>query len=227
MVEQEFECRGFVLCGGRSRRMNPPGDESQRAGQDAGNDKALLPFGGRPLAAHMAERVKSVCGNATLVGPRARYAHLGLPIIEDIYPGAGPLGGLHAALSNSRGAWSLVVACDMPYVSFDFLQLLAGIARNSSADAVVPAARTSGFEPLCGLYSAACLPDVENDLRAEHYKFLRFLETLLGQGRLRVVTQAEWLPYDPQGRLFWNLNTPGEYQQAQTEAEKVSRKVRA
>ena len=102
MVERDFECRGYVLCGGRSRRMNRAGDEAQQAA----SDKALLPFGDRPLAVHMAERVKSVCGNATLVGPRARYAHLGLPLVEDIYPEAGPLGGLHAALSNSDGAWS-------------------------------------------------------------------------------------------------------------------------
>lgn len=218
MVERDFECRGFVLCGGRSRRMNPAGDQVL----DAASDKALLPFGDRPLVVLMAERVKGVCGNATLVGPRARYAHLGLPVVEDIYPEAGPLGGLHAALSNSHGAWSLVLACDMPNVSCEFLQRLAGIARNSSADAVVPEARPSGFEPLCGLYSAACLPDVESELRAGHYKFLRYLEALQGQGRLRLVTHEEWLPYDPQGRLFWNLNTPEEYQQARKAVEGVS-----
>jgi molybdopterin-guanine dinucleotide biosynthesis protein A len=223
MVERKFECRGFVLCGGHSRRMNTASDEAR----EAANDKALLPFGGRPLAVHIAERVKSVCGNATLVGPRTRYAHLGLPIVEDIYPEAGPMGGLHAALSNSHGAWSLVVACDMPNVTCDFLQLLARIARHTSADAVIPAARPSGFEPLCGLYSAACLPDVENDLRAEHYKLLRFLETLQGQGRLRLVTHQEWLPYDPQGRLFWNVNTPREYQEARKVVDGVSGKARA
>jgi molybdopterin-guanine dinucleotide biosynthesis protein A len=203
--------------------MNPAGDQVL----DAASDKALLPFGDRPLVVHMAERVKSVCGNATLVGPRARYAHLGLPVVEDIYPEAGPLGGLHAALSNSNGAWSLVVACDMPNVTCEFLQLLVGIARNTSADAVVPAARPSGFEPLCGLYSAACLPDVEKDLRARHYKLLRFLEALQGQGRLRLVTHEEWLPYDPQGRLFWNLNTPEEYQQARKAVEGGSGEFRA
>ena len=223
MGERKFECRGFVLCGGRSRRMNLTGDEAR----EAASDKALLPFGDRPLVVHMAERVKSVCGNATLVGPRDRYAHLGLSVVEDIYPEAGPLGGLHAALSKSGGWWSMVAACDMPNLTCEFLQLLAGIARNSSADAVVPAARRSGFEPLCGLYSAACLPDVEKDLRAGHYKLLRFLETLQDQGRLRLVTQEEWLPYDPQGRLFWNVNTPEEYQEARKVVDGVSRKVRA
>jgi molybdopterin-guanine dinucleotide biosynthesis protein A len=223
MMEREFECRGFVLCGGRSRRMNPAGD----AVRDAANDKALLPFGGRPLALHMAERVNSVCGNATLVGPRARYAHLGLPIVEDIYFGAGPLGGLHAALSNSGGVWSLVVACDMPNLTREFLELLVGIAHNGSADAVVPAARTLEFQPLCGLYSAACLPDIEGNLRAGHYKLLRFLETLQGQSRLRLVTHEECLPYDPQGRLFWNLNTLEEYQEARKAVERGSGKIRA
>jgi molybdopterin-guanine dinucleotide biosynthesis protein A len=203
--------------------MNPAGDDAR----DATNDKALLPFAGRPLVLHMAERVNRVCGNATLVGPRARYAHLGLPIVEDIYPEAGPLGGLHAALSNSQGAWSMVVACDMPNLTCEFLELLAGIARSGSSDAVVPAARTLGFQPLCGLYSPACLPDIEAELRAEHYKLLRFLEKLQGQNRLRLVTHEECLPYDPQGRLFWNLNTLEEYQEARKAVERVSGRIRA
>ena len=103
-------CHGYVLAGGRSSRMN--------------QDKALLPFGGRPLALGIAERVKWVCGNVFLVGSRAKYSGLGFPVIEDIFADQGPLGGIHAALTHSRMPFSLIVGCDMPYLSTEFLELL-------------------------------------------------------------------------------------------------------
>src|SRR5581483_8008704 len=98
MAQQQ--CLGFVLTGGRSSRMRP--------------DKALLPFAGRPLADHVAAIVFRACGSATLVGSRAKYAHLGWPVIEDAVPGQGPLSGIHSALVHAAGRWSLVLGCDMP-----------------------------------------------------------------------------------------------------------------
>ncbi|MGH9782952.1 MAG: molybdenum cofactor guanylyltransferase, partial [Terriglobia bacterium] len=56
-------CRGFVLAGGKSRRM--------------GQDKALLLFEGRPLGLRAAELVRQVCGEVTLVGDPAKFAAWG------------------------------------------------------------------------------------------------------------------------------------------------------
>jgi molybdopterin-guanine dinucleotide biosynthesis protein A len=175
-------------------------------------DKALLPFGGRPLALGIAERVKWVCGNVSLVGSRAKYSALGLPVIEDIFPDQGPLGGIHAALTHSPAPFSLIVGCDMPCLSREFLELLVEIARTAGCDAVVPESEAFGLEPLCAVYSRDCLPLMEDALRNGQRKISRFLEGL----RLRRVSLQEWQPYDPSGSLFRNLNTLQDYQEAIT-----------
>jgi len=195
MAKLAHLCSGYVLTGGRSSRMN--------------QDKALLPFGGRPLVLGIAELVLQVCGNVSLVGSSAKYSGLGFPVVEDIFPGQGPLGGIHAALTDSRTPFSLIVGCDMPYASTEFMESLVEIARTARADAVVPESEAFGLEPLCAVYSRACLPVIEDALRMEERKISRFLERL----RLRRVTREEWQPYDRDGKLFCNLNTLEEYQQ--------------
>jgi molybdopterin-guanine dinucleotide biosynthesis protein A len=187
----EQNCKGYVLTGGRSSRM--------------GKDKALLPFEGMPLASHMARIVLRACGNATLVGSRSKYSGLGWPVIEDVAPGHGPLSGIHAALlhalSGANESLLLMAGCDMPFVTADFLAFLLQIAKSSGADAIVPQSQI-GYEPLCAVYTAACLPAVEAAIRS-------------GTPRISSVLDAA-------GRLFANLNAPEDYERALTSAERVT-----
>lgn len=201
MVHPDRRCQGFVLIGGRSSRM--------------GQDKALLTFGNLPLAARIANLVQSVCGGVTLVGSRAKYSSLGFPVIEDIFPNQGPLGGIHSALTHAHAPRSLIVGCDMPHLSSGFLELLLEIARDAEADAVVPETDSAGYEPLCAVYTQACLPPLEEALRNGQRK----ISHLLDQLRIRRVTPREWQLFDPHGKLFCNLNTPEEYTEAVTSGE--------
>ena len=192
-------CRGFVLAGGKSRRM--------------GQDKALLLFEGRPLGLRAAELVQQVCGDVTIVGDPAQFATWDVPVIRDLYPERGPLGGIHAALYHSDAPFVLVVGCDMPYLSLEFLQFLVGLARESEADAVIPESEAFGYEALCAMYARSCLAPIEQALREDRRKISEVFRAL----RLRVIPPAEWKPYDPAGRLFRNLNTREEYEQARGE----------
>ncbi len=99
---------GFVLAGGRSSRM--------------GRDKALLPLDGRTLIDRVAGLVQRAAGNVTLIAPEGRY--MGYPVIPDLIANQGPLGGLYTALSATKASWNLLVACDMPGVTLEFLENL-------------------------------------------------------------------------------------------------------
>src|SRR5271155_4337243 len=115
---------GFILAGGESTRM--------------GRDKALVELGGEALIVRTARLVESVAGGATVIGDSAAYRALGLRTIGDDWPGAGPLGGIATALRASPAQWSLVVACDLPYLHKSWLDYLVARALVSTADAVVP-----------------------------------------------------------------------------------------
>ena len=130
-----------MLAGGRSARM--------------GRDKARLPFRGGELAAAVAGAVARAAGTATLVG------HGELPGIPDRYPGEGPLGGILSALHHTAADWNLIVACDMPEVSAEFLGELLARAMECGADVLLPCGPDGLPQPLCAVYRRRALARLE------------------------------------------------------------------
>ena len=179
---------GFVLVGGKSSRM--------------GRDKARLSFRGATLVEHVAKAVAEAAGSITLVGAPERYEALGLPILADTRHEAGPLAGIHAALSASRAEWNLIVACDMPGISASFLASLLEAARESAADCLLPSGPSGMLEPLCAVYRSRCLPAITAALDRNVRKVTD------GLAGLRI---AKWR-VDESG-WFRNVNTPEEWAQ--------------
>jgi molybdopterin-guanine dinucleotide biosynthesis protein A len=186
---------GFVLAGGRSSRM--------------GREKALLEIGGVPLIFRTARLVESVTGSATVIGESAGIRALGLRCVPDEWPGAGPLGGIATALRVSGAPWSLVVACDLPYLTRPWLEYLVGRALQSDADAVI-AMNDGGAEPLCAAYCKSANATMRAAVSEGNLKVRSFLETLRGE----VIEPEEWKRFDSDGYLFKNMNTPEDYEEA-------------
>ena len=119
---------GFVLVGGRSTRM--------------GRDKAFLTVGHgaseQTFVEHVAQAALGAVGNVTLVGAPERYQTLKYPVIPDRVADRGPLGGLFTALSATQADWNLILACDLPGITVEFLQNLLRLAEASDADCIVP-----------------------------------------------------------------------------------------
>jgi molybdenum cofactor guanylyltransferase len=177
---------GFVLVGGRSSRM--------------GRNKALLPYRGRTLVQHVAGVAGAVAADITLVGSRAEYSYLGYPVVEDVFQGSGPLAGIHAALHVSRAEWNLILACDMPEITAEFLGRLMERAEACAADAVLPAGPSGLPEPLCAAYRARCAATVARALE----RHIRKVTDGLAGLEIEV-----WRV--PDGRCFHNLNTPQQW----------------
>src|SRR5512140_2923630 len=121
-----MELSGFILAGGTSSRM--------------GADKALLAFRGHTLLGHALQLAVAVAGSCHIVGSRQKYEKYGA-VIEDVFPGQGPLAGIHAALRASATDFNLVLAVDTPLIGVDFLRHL--LARAQAAGTVVTVPRTA------------------------------------------------------------------------------------
>ena len=176
---------GFVLCGGRSSRM--------------GRDKGLLPVDGRTLVERTAERVRAAAGSVTLIGAPERYAHLGLPVAPDLIADCGPIGGLYTALKMTQAEWNLLVACDMPGLTAEFLgELLAAAIKRGSA-CLVPETE-SGQHPLCAVYHRRVEGAVEFAIQHKRFKMHDLIQLL---------ESTSWPVRD--ASVLENVNTPLEW----------------
>jgi len=185
----------FILAGGVSSRMK--------------RDKALLEVGGAPLLVRTARLLESVVGAPSVIGDPAAYESFALPVISDDWPGAGPLGGIATALRVSPAMWNLVVACDLPYLTGEWLHFLLGRAVASTFDAVLPM-NTLGAEPLCAMYHKRG----ESAIRAALESGIRKVTDGLQNLRVETIPPAEWKAFDSEGLLFKNMNLPRDYQEA-------------
>ncbi|HKV24056.1 MAG TPA: molybdenum cofactor guanylyltransferase [Candidatus Acidoferrum sp.] len=198
---------GYVLAGGASRRF--------------GKDKALAELGGKPMLERMLEMVERASvaegGNRTaahVIGAEKIYGKFGRPCVEDRWPGEGPLGGIITALLDTRTTTpgcerNLVVSCDMPFLTLEWLEFLIGRAEHSKAQ-VVLAHSSSGPEPLCACWKT----DATETLLMGFEGGLRKVTDGIALIRAEILDEGDWKRFDSFGRLFWNMNTAQDYEEA-------------
>jgi molybdopterin-guanine dinucleotide biosynthesis protein A len=181
-----------ILAGGQSRRM--------------GQDKALLPLGGRSVIERVIERVLPLSDDVTIITDLpGKYRHLGYRMVGDVYPGKGSLGGIYTAIHAAQYVYCVVVACDMPLLNTDLLAYLAGLAPGF--DVVVP--RIEGFpETMHAVYGKGCLEPIQQQLLADQLKIIGFFDDV----RVRYVEYDEVSRFDPTFRSFININTPDDWE---------------
>lgn len=184
---------GLVLAGGLARRMG-------------GGDKCLAPLAGRPLLAHILDRLMPQVGAVALNanGDPARFAAFGLPVVPDGVPGfAGPLAGVLAGLDRARerhpaASHVLTVAGDAPFLPRDLAARLAAALAGDAAD-IATAASGRRSHPVFALWPVALAADLRRALVDDD---VRKVDRFTAGYRLATVTFAD-TPVDP----FFNVNT--------------------
>jgi molybdopterin-guanine dinucleotide biosynthesis protein A len=200
---------GYVMAGGGSTRF--------------GFDKARAELNGQTMLVRMCKLVREVTESVSVVAPFGRYAELGERVVDDHWPGEGPLGGIISALidahaRNHQHAWCLIVGCDMPFLTDEWLTYLANRARASSAAVVAPQSAL-GLEPLCACWHTGATGKLQ-------YAFedsVRKVTDAMKRVATEVVDESDWKRFDKAGRLFWNMNTPKEYEEARRIVEAEGR----
>ena len=180
-----------------------------------GRDKGLLELGGVPLILHTARLLEPFVSDVTIVGSPRRYSALGLSAIEDdAYAQGGdrcgPLAGIATALAATNARWNLIVACDLPYLSAEWIDWLLSRAVRSRGEAVVPQTER-GMEPLAAVYRRECGAPVAAALAGG----VRKVSDAIKECRVDLVYAREWRGIDRSGLILRNMNSPGDYQEAQ------------
>jgi molybdopterin-guanine dinucleotide biosynthesis protein A len=202
---------GYVLAGGASSRF--------------GFDKARAEIGGETMLARTCRLVQKVTGSATVVAPAGRYSDSDVTILAEAWPGKGPLGGILSALmeaqqGNHTHGWCLIVSCDMPFLTSDWLTYLVERARECDASVVVPRS-THGLEPLCACWHTRGTSKLQHAFEGG----VRKITEAMKHQDMEILDETHWKRFDSAGRVFWNVNTPADYDQAKRilEAEQRER----
>ncbi|MEW6754355.1 MAG: molybdenum cofactor guanylyltransferase [Candidatus Latescibacterota bacterium] len=179
-----------ILVGGQSRRM--------------GQDKAGMRLGDRTLLEHVLAAAAPLSAERLLVaGQAGAGTDAGLPVCVDLYPQAGPLGGLCTALAGARAGRVLLLACDLPLLTTPLLGHLVDCLGGH--EALVPH-DADGLHPLCAVYRRSCLETARQVLSTGG----RRMTDLLGRLDVRYLERKDWGHLDPSGHALFNANTPAD-----------------
>ena len=190
---------GYVLAGGASSRF--------------GRDKALVELGCKALLARTCELLARATGaEPAIVGDAGKYGRFAAVCLADRWPGEGPLGGIVTALLHAQGFqlrrdWNLILSCDMPFLTPEWLAFVCDRARRSEAQ-VVLAQSAKGPEPLCACWRTDAVEALQRGFERGIRKVTDGIALLCSE----MLDENEWKRFDNSGRLFWNMNTPEDHE---------------
>jgi molybdopterin-guanine dinucleotide biosynthesis protein A len=192
----------IVLAGGKSSRL--------------GRDKALEKIGGKYLIERVIDSLSQL-GDDIIVVTAApnQLSDLNVEKVIDTYPRTGAKVGLCTGINASLSFYSLVVACDMPFLNIDLLRYLLDSA--SGFDAVIPRIGDK-IEPLHAVYSKNCIPILDEHISKGKLK----ISDLFNEVNVRYVEVGEIEKYDSQHLSLFNINSEADLKRAKAIIEKDS-----
>ena len=203
---------GVILAGGQSRRM--------------GQNKALIQLGDNSLIEHVIRRMHLVADELLLItNTPTEYAHLGVPMHGDIIPDTGALGGIYTGLTHASHDTVLCVGCDNPFLVPNVLTYLVSVL--GEYDAVMPYTYNSNnkdiggknpshrddritLQTLCAAYAKRCLPIIELMLQESELR----VHALAERAHIQRISPEVWQRFDSEGMSFFNINTPEDFERA-------------
>lgn len=181
---------GIILAGGRSRRL--------------GRDKASEVLLGRTLLQRALDHLDGIVDELLIVKARGQElpsieARAPVQVVEDAYPGTGPLGGIYTGLVAMQAPVAIAVACDMPVLQPPLLRELLRLLPGHDLVATIKEALP---EPLCAAYSKSCIETIRAKLEAADYKASGYFDEV----KSLLIGPEVWRDFDPDGLSFLNVN---------------------
>ena len=176
----------IILAGGKSTRM--------------GQDKSFLKLGEGTLIEYIINKTAHFGFKELLIvtNKREKYSFLDVRIVEDFYPGWGPLAGIHAGLVNSKWDYNFVLPCDMPFFPINFI---GDLQKNiGKYQAIVPIMGRK-FQPLAAIYHRSCIKPIEKLLNNGENQVIKLYD----------LVDTCYLEMAEDNIGFININTPEDF----------------
>ena len=189
---------GIILAGGKNTRM--------------GATKSFLTINGTRLIDIILKVYRDIFSEIIIVtnDPLDYTEFSDVAVVTDIYKEKKALGGIYTGLFYASCEYSFVIACDMPFLNKDFI--LYKTKLTGKHDIIVPLL-DDGYQPLHAVYSQRCLPAMKRLTTADKLKITGVYKEM----RLMTINEEQIKPFNQDGRLFLNINTPEDLAKLKTD----------
>jgi molybdopterin-guanine dinucleotide biosynthesis protein A len=192
-----MHCSGVILAGGKSSRMK--------------FNKAFAAIGDKSVYQIILEKFQySFEDIFTISNDPYLYEPMGTLVFPDIYPGLGPLAGIHSALFHARFEAVFVMGCDMPFMNMQLVEYL--LMQLGSYECAVPEV-DGRLQPLATVYGKKCLPLLTECLSSDKLKLIRVFEEKLNAN---IITEQDMASFGNIHEIFMNVNNPAALESART-----------
>lgn len=183
-----------ILTGGKSSRMGRP--------------KALLPFDGEPLIAHVVRKLERIFSEIVVVAaPDQELPPLPVTLARDEIAYQGPVSGIYHGLAAATQPTCFVTSCDAPFLN---LALVAHLLSQLRDDDVVVPFWQERFQPLHAVYRTSVAPLLKEQLERGELRPIFLFDKV----RTHKIQEEEIAWFDPDGLSFLNMNAPADYDAA-------------
>lgn len=134
------------------------------------------------------------------------YFTLGVPLIGDTVPSAGPMSGIVSVMDATGADELFVIACDMPFVRAEVISYIIG---QRAKEATVPLLGGRP-EPLLAVYTKDATQRMRQMIGEGNTSIAKMLQEM----DVRYISEEELKAIDPSGESFMNINTPEDYDRA-------------
>jgi molybdopterin-guanine dinucleotide biosynthesis protein A len=192
-----MHCSGAILAGGKSTRMK--------------FNKAFATIAGKSVYQIILEKFQLYFDDIITISNEPNlYEKPGNSVFPDVYPGLGPVAGIHSALYHARFEAVFVMGCDMPFMNMKLVEYL--LDRLESYDCVVPEI-DGKLQPLSAVYSKKCLPLLTDCLINDRLKLIRIYEEELNA---KIISGQDMEAFGNIHEIFMNVNDPAALELART-----------
>ena len=183
---------GIILAGGKSSRM--------------GKDKSLLEIENKSLTEIIYNKLKNVCSEIIISSNIEENKIPGTVHIHDTYKDIGPIGGIYSSLKKSSNEKNIIVSCDMPFISEEFIAYL--IEKSANYNVCISEFNKKLF-PFPGIYNKKILNLLKTEIKLKHYKLISLIQktnflTVKHNEIQNLITK----------NTFYNINTTENYKKA-------------
>lgn len=190
---------GIILAGGKSSRM--------------GVNKALLKFGDKTIIEKILKELSFLFAKIILItNSEKEYNFLNLETFKDIYPGMGPLSGIHSGLVNSNTEKNFIISCDIPMIEKEMIEYMINYKTLKPITVIF----ADGFiQQLCGMYKKSLSKEAEillkqNSLNQESKEKTKCKVLSLIDRVGAEILESPLIPYYKDD-MFLNVNKADDY----------------